>query len=434
VLTVNAAAEADGRLVVLGGGGADVITGTASLFGDSLSGGTGNDTFTMGANLSNLDTILGGAGIDTISVSGSNAGVDTAFTNVTQVEVLTDSAAATNVFGALALASGITTVNLFTGGVDSLTIGAGYTAAITVNQAATGEADVVSAAGSSSALNLVVSNAAGTGAGGTYTGGTSTGDVLTFNLSGGGITQAALATLTGFETVNVSNPGANTLSFTTDNATVASGAVLVVNASNMTAALTFNGSAETNGRFSVTGGSGADVITTGQGADTINAGAGTDTVTASANSRATVNLGDGADAITFVSSGQVTVTGGAGADTFNVVAKTLGGTSFDTITDASAGDILSFADVGTEVWFGGTAALAQVQLGSIAGFTDFLNAATAGTATNATNVGLAAGTGATNYITFSATATGNQPLTTNTLLTYNYTNNALTAGITGGTF
>ncbi|NBS09732.1 MAG: hypothetical protein EBT49_09955 [Betaproteobacteria bacterium] len=63
-----------------------------------------------------------------------------------------------------------------------------------------------------------------------------------------------------------------------------------------------------------------------------------------------------------------------------------------------------------------------------------LNAATAGTATNATNVNLTAGTGATNYIPFSATATGNQPLTTNTLLTYNYTNNALTAGVTGGTF
>jgi hypothetical protein len=56
------------------------------------------------------------------------------------------------------------------------------------------------------------------------------------------------------------------------------------------------------------------------------------------------------------------------------------------------------------------------------------------TATNANNVNLAAGTGATNYIPFSATATGNQPLTTNTLLTYNYTNNALTAGVTGGTF
>ena len=53
---------------------------------------------------------------------------------------------------------------------------------------------------------------------------------------------------------------------------------------------------------------------------------------------------------------------------------------------------------------------------------------------NASTVTLAAGTGATNYITFSATATGNQALTTNSLLTYNYTNNALTAGITGGTF
>ena len=63
-----------------------------------------------------------------------------------------------------------------------------------------------------------------------------------------------------------------------------------------------------------------------------------------------------------------------------------------------------------------------------------LNAATAGTATNATNVALSAGTGATNYLTFSATATGNQPVTTNTLLTYNYTNNALTAGISGGAF
>jgi hypothetical protein len=49
-------------------------------------------------------------------------------------------------------------------------------------------------------------------------------------------------------------------------------------------------------------------------------------------------------------------------------------------------------------------------------------------------VALAAGTGATNYLTFSATATGNQPLTTNSSLTYNYTNNALTAGINGGTF
>ena len=63
-----------------------------------------------------------------------------------------------------------------------------------------------------------------------------------------------------------------------------------------------------------------------------------------------------------------------------------------------------------------------------------LNAATAGTATNATNVALTAGTGATNYLHFSASDTGNQPVTTNTLLTYNYTNNTITAGISGGAF
>jgi len=63
-----------------------------------------------------------------------------------------------------------------------------------------------------------------------------------------------------------------------------------------------------------------------------------------------------------------------------------------------------------------------------------LNAATAGTATNATNVALTAGSGATNYLHFSASATGSQPVNTNSSLTYNYTNNTLTAGINGGTF
>jgi hypothetical protein len=63
-----------------------------------------------------------------------------------------------------------------------------------------------------------------------------------------------------------------------------------------------------------------------------------------------------------------------------------------------------------------------------------LNAATAGTATNATNLALTAGSGATNYLTYSATATGDVPQFTSTGLTYNATNNAITGGINGGTF
>jgi hypothetical protein len=54
--------------------------------------------------------------------------------------------------------------------------------------------------------------------------------------------------------------------------------------------------------------------------------------------------------------------------------------------------------------------------------------------TTASTVSLSAGSGSTNYLTFASGATGSQSINTNTSLTYNYTNNALTAGINGGTF
>ena len=63
-----------------------------------------------------------------------------------------------------------------------------------------------------------------------------------------------------------------------------------------------------------------------------------------------------------------------------------------------------------------------------------IGTATVTNATNATNLALTAGSGATNYITYSSTATGNQPQYTSTGLTYNATNNAITGGIQGGTF
>jgi hypothetical protein len=55
-------------------------------------------------------------------------------------------------------------------------------------------------------------------------------------------------------------------------------------------------------------------------------------------------------------------------------------------------------------------------------------------ATNAANVSLSAGSGATNYLVYAATATGSVPEYTSTGLTYNATNNAITGGINGGTF
>lgn len=97
-----------------------------------------------------------------------------------------------------------------------------------------------------------------------------------------------------------------------------------------------------------------------------------------------------------------------------------GGTGVATLTGLAYGN-------GTSAFTAATGAQVVTVIGS--------NAVTNATnATNTTNVALTAGSGTTNYLHFSASATGNQPTNTNTSLTYNYTNNALTAGINGGTF
>ena len=55
-------------------------------------------------------------------------------------------------------------------------------------------------------------------------------------------------------------------------------------------------------------------------------------------------------------------------------------------------------------------------------------------ATNAANVAVTTGSATTNYIAFVTATTGNLPVLTDTDLTYNASTNALTSGISGGTF
>ena len=59
---------------------------------------------------------------------------------------------------------------------------------------------------------------------------------------------------------------------------------------------------------------------------------------------------------------------------------------------------------------------------------------TVGNATNAANVAVATGSATTNYLSFVTATTGNLPVLTNTGLTYNSSTNAITGGISGGTF
>ncbi|MDD5216151.1 MAG: hypothetical protein PHQ03_11535, partial [Methylococcales bacterium] len=83
-------------------------------------------------------------------------------------------------------------------------------------------------------------------------------------------------------TVTLANVANNAI--TSVDATVASGNTLKIDGSTLTGinALTFDGTLETDGQFSVTGGAGADVITGGSGIDNIYGGAGADSITGGA--------------------------------------------------------------------------------------------------------------------------------------------------------
>ena len=143
------------------------------------------------------------------------------------------------------------------------------------------------------------------------------------------------------------------------------------------------------------------------------AGAGTPTwSTLSGVAVATLSFGTTGLTPSTATSGAITVAG--------TLVVSNGGTGVATLTGLAYGN-------GTSAFTAATAA----QVVAVISTTAVTNATNA---TNAANVNLAAGSGATNYITYAATATGNAPQYTSTGLTYNATNTAITGGINGGTF
>ncbi len=102
--------------------------------------------------------------------------------------------------------------------------------------------------------------------------------------------------------------------------------------------MTFNGTAELDGKFSITGGTGDDTLTGGDGADTISGGAGLDSLVG----------GAGADSLTGGADVD-TISGGAGADTID------GGAGADVITGGDGADSIAGA-AGADRITGGAAA------------------------------------------------------------------------------
>ena len=161
----------------------------------------------------------------------------------------------------------------------------------------------------------------------------------TLNLHGNyaaGVTFGS-TTLVNVEKINL--VAGHSYKLTTNDATVASGQTLTVNASGLAAAntLTFSGAVETNGKFVITGGAGTDALTGGKGADTITGGGGADKLN-----------------------------GGAGADKFvyKVVADSKS-TTYDTITgfDATSDKI--------DMWFSVTGVNTALTAGALNSGTNF---------------------------------------------------------------
>ncbi|UTW06976.1 cadherin domain-containing protein [Pseudomonas benzenivorans] len=110
-------------------------------------------------------------------------------------------------------------------------------------------------------------------------------------------------TLTNVEVITIS---AGIQDITSHDATVAAGQTLAVDASASSAKLTWNGGAETDGTFSITGGAGHDSILGGAGNDTLYGGAGNDTLS-----------GGAGDDLLFGDDGNDTLYGGLGNDTLS---------------------------------------------------------------------------------------------------------------------
>jgi Ca2+-binding RTX toxin-like protein len=313
-LTLVASADNDGKISVTGGAGADGITLTVSG-ADYVSGGDAIDTITVAtAGFTSADTIDGGNGNDIITMSDASTVVDADFTNVTSVMTLTHATAGdamTATLGAFALAAGITSVIGGTG-VDTVTVGAGYTGTVRVTTGA-GGSDIVSASASAATLAIQTS-ANDIDAGDTWTGGTGSSDVL--RISAGTAIASALAGVTAFEQITVSADAAVNLTLADVN--IAAGVNMIVNGAALitTNALTFNASNETNGTVSVTGGAGADIITGGGLNDTIVGDAGNDIIDGGAGDDS-VNAGSGTDTVTINGAGDI-ADGGTGSDTLTV--------------------------------------------------------------------------------------------------------------------
>jgi Ca2+-binding RTX toxin-like protein len=350
-----------GSNTIRGGTGDDQLFGLGGT--DTLWGGAGNDQLDGGTS---GDVMRGEQGDDTYFVdSTSDAVVENAGEGVDKVQTAlvsyTLAANVENLTGTAATAQtlrGNSLDNLITAGAASDTI-----------NLRDGGADTVFANGGNDTIYFGTTMTSadqvdgGAGADVVMLQGAYAGLVLGANAL---VSVESLQLLTRTDTRFLGNGTTpDSYNITTVDANVANGAELIVDASALASdeTLTFNGSAETDGRFRITGGAGADSLTGGAWTDTLTGGAGDDVLDGGANSD-TMTGGSGNDAYVVDSlADTVTELAGGGADEIRtaMASYTLTAANVETLRGLSAaGQALTAGAAGqTLIGAGGNDVLAD---------------------------------------------------------------------------
>ena len=285
---------------VIGSAYNDVLTGTsaANTFtpgtgSDMMTGGSGNDVFVFTNGLDSTDSIDGGSGTDTITLNASYSGLVLG-ANIVNVEKLV--AGAGHSYRITSTDATVATGAAFS--VDASALTSAYWINFDGSAETDGKYAFVGGSGTSTFAGGAMADTFDLTRGGNHTArgnggndsfslgaGLKSSDVIdggggkdTISLDGdysGGLTLKP-TTLVNVEIMTLA--AGHNYKLTSDNATVVAGQSLAVDASALAYmnSVSFNGAAETDGKFVLTGGAGADTLIGGAGRDTITGGAGQD--------------------------------------------------------------------------------------------------------------------------------------------------------------